>query len=289
MIIKILTLNVGLLDYKLLDTIIFSNPYYATDRIKYIPSAILSTDCDVLVLQECYDESHFKFIYNKIKSVFPYFGRKDQIRVPFKLHNGLAVFSKFPIKNVNLIPYTTLDIVEKYFASKSLLTVELDIENKKIVLFNVHLTAGSLDPESSNASKGRIVQINELMAVVKYYHDKNYIVLLAGDFNSGPNRSDESYNFLILKDFVDSYLLSQKRDTDQPEHTWSSTNIIPNFHSNESDRIDHIFFHKKDNIDVLETKILFHEPNINVINSKNEIYKCALSDHNGLLTILKIN
>lgn len=289
MIIKILTLNVGLLDYKILDTIVFSNPFYSTDRIQYIPSAILSVDCDIVVLQECYDEKHFKFINNKIKSVYPYFARKDQDRFILKLHNGLVVFSKFPIKNVNIIPYTTLDIVEKYFASKSLLTVELDIDKKKIVLFNVHLTAGSLDPESSNASKGRIVQINELMAVVNYYYNKNFIVLLAGDFNSGPQRSDESYNFLIMKDFVDSYVLSQKKHTDHPEHTWSPNNIIPNFHHNESDRIDHIFFHKKDNIEVLETKIVFHEPNINVINEKNEIYNCTLSDHNGLLTTLKIN
>lgn len=288
MIIKILTLNVGLLDYKFLDTILFSNPFYSTDRIHHIPKAILSVNSDIIVLQECYNEQHFKFIYQKIKSVFPYFARKDKERNLFQVHNGLAIFSKFPIKNANLIPYTTLDIVEKYFANKSLLTIELDINKKKIVLFNVHLTAGSIHPDSSNASKGRLIQIDELLAVVKYYQDKDYIVLLTGDFNSGPKRADESYNYLIRKNFVDSYLLSKKKHSNQPEYTWSSKNIIPNFHNTENDRIDHIFFHKKDNIDVLETEILFNEPYVKVINDKNQIYNCTLSDHNGLLTTLEI-
>ena len=288
MIIKILTLNVGLLDYKFFDTIIFSNPYYSSDRIYHIPKAIFSVDPDIIVIQECYNEDHFKFIYSNLKKKYPYFARKDKHRNIFQLHNGLALISKFPIKNVNLLPYTTLDHIEYYFANKSLLTVELDVNNKKIVIFNIHLTAGSINPESSQASKARLLQIYELLAVSKYYKEKDFIILLAGDFNSGPGRSGESYNLLITKDFIDSYLLAEKINKNDPQHTWSSNNIIPNFHNNDDERIDHIFFHKDDNINVLETKIVFNEKNIKVINEKNEIYECALSDHNGLLTTLEI-
>ncbi len=288
MIIKILTFNVGLLDYKFFDMILFSNPCYTSYRIHHIPISLLSIDSDIIVIQECYDEDHFKFIYEKIKHVFPYFARKDKKRNIFQLHNGLAVFSKFPIKNINLLPYTTTDFIEQCFGNKSLLTVELEIENKKIVLFNIHLTAGCFDSQSINSSNVRLIQINEILAMVKYYQEKNYIVLLAGDFNSGPQHSNECYNYLITKDFIDSYLFSQKKYENQPKYTWSSENIVPNYHKNDNGRIDHLFFHKKDNIDVLETLILFDKPFINVINGKNQLYTCALSDHNGLLTILKI-
>lgn len=34
-----------------------------------------------------------------------------------------------------------------------------------------------------------------------------------------------------------------------------------NFHNNKDQRIDHIFFHKDNDINILKTKILFYEKN----------------------------
>ena len=67
MILKLITINLGLLDYKFFGETIFYNPYYSNERIKFIPQSLLKYNAYIIVIQECYDKMHFKFISNNLK------------------------------------------------------------------------------------------------------------------------------------------------------------------------------------------------------------------------------
>jgi len=281
MLLKFITINLGLLDYKIFGKTIFSNPYYSDKRIKFIPQSLLKYNPDIIVIQECYDEKHFNFINNNLKFDYPYFARKDKKRNLLQLHNGLALFSKYPIKSVNLFPYSKSDIIEKCFGNKCLLVTEILIDNKIISLFNVHLTAGSYNPESLNSIKDRLYQIKELISLINYYKSRGTIPIILGDFNSGPIRTNINYKYMLNNGFIDSHIYNKGVD-----YTWSPNNVKNSVHNNvKVDKIDHLFFHNcNKNINVLESKVIFYEKDIKINNNEY----CSLSDHNGLLTTLEI-
>ena len=279
MIIKFLTFNVGLLDYKILGNIIFSNPYYSEKRIKLIPQALLKYDSDIIAIQECYDENYFKFIYNKLKLIYPYVSRKDIKRNILQLHNGLIIFSKYPIKSINLYPYFKSNIIEKYFGNKCLLVTEIIVDDKILSIFNVHLTAG-YNSESIISEEERLSQIKEIISISKYYISKGTIPIILGDFNSGPKRTKSNYNYMIKNNFIDSY----NYNNHGIDYTWSLNNLKLSVHGNKKNsKIDHLFFYNNKNINVLDSKIILYEKNIKI---NNEYY--CLSDHNALLTSLEI-
>lgn len=280
MIVKFLTFNIGLLDYKIFGKTIFSNPYYSEDRIKFIPDALLKYDSDIIAIQECYDSLYFKIIYNKLKFKYPYVARKDNKRNSLQLHNGLIIFSKYPIKNVNLFPYFKSDIVEKYFGNKSLLVAEILIGNKILSVFNIHLTAGCYNPESLMSQEERLSQIKELISISNYYISMGTIPIILGDFNSGPYRTPENYKYMLKNRFIDSY----NYNNHSVNYTWSPHNLKLSVHGNAKiGKIDHLFFYNDNKINVLDSKIILYEKNIKIDNK----YYC-LSDHNALLTSLEI-
>jgi len=303
MIIKLLTFNIGLLDYNILGNTIFSNPKYSKERLAHIPKLLLESDSNIICLQECYDEAHFKFIYRKIKYKYPYFARKNFKCDSFKLHNGLVIFSIFKIQNINLFKHNNSDIVEKLFGSKSFLVAEIIINNYNLVIFNTHLTSGIL-PYSQLSIYNRRKQLDELFSISNYYLDKGYIPLIAGDFNFGP-KTRINYDYIINNNYVDSYLIAEIKNNNinytyshnslysmetiinKIKYTWSPTNINT-FHNNAvEDRLDHLFIHKKfeKQLNINKAKIIFYEKNIKINNNEY----CPASDHNGLLIEIIIN
>jgi endonuclease/exonuclease/phosphatase family metal-dependent hydrolase len=185
MIIKLLTFNIGLLDYNILGKTVFSNPKFSKERLQHIPKLLLKSDSDIICLQECYDLSHFKFIFRKIKFKYPFFARKNFKNKLFKLHNGLIIFSKFKIQNINLFIHNKSDIFEKLFGNKSFLVAEIVVNNYNLVIFNTHLTSGII-PYSQTSIYNRQTQLDEIFSVSDYYLGKGFIPLILGDFNFGP-------------------------------------------------------------------------------------------------------
>jgi len=301
--IKLLTFNIGLLDYKILGKIIFSNPKYSKERLLYIPSLLLKSDSDIICLQECYDLSHFKFIYRKIKNKYPYFARKNFNNKLFKLHNGLIIFSKFKIQNTNLFKHNNSDIVEKLFGNKSFLVAEIVINNYNLVIFNTHLTSGIL-PSSQLSIYNRQTQLDEIFSISNYYLNKGFIPLILGDLNFGP-KTKVNYDYIINNGYVDSYSIAEINNNinytyssaplyssmgalyNKIKYTWSQ-NMLNTVHNNEiEDRLDHLFFHKQfeKQLNVNKAEIVFFEKNIKIINNNNIDY-CTASDHFGLLVEL---
>lgn len=284
MIIKFITFNLGLLDYKILGKTIFSNPYYSNERIIHIPNALLKYDADIIAIQECYDDAYVNFIKNKLKLLYPYVARKDKKRNMLQLHNGLIIFSKFPIKSVNLFPYSNSDIVENYFGNKCLLVTEIIFNNQVISLFNIHLTAGSYNPESLTSTNHRLSQIKEVLLITNHYKSRNTIPIILGDFNSGKIRTNKNYYLMLNNGFIDTH--DKINNNDKINFTWSPNNVQNSVHNNaQVDKIDHLFYHNSDkNIKILDSKIILYEKNIKL---KNNQY-CGLSDHYGLLTTIEI-
>ena len=86
------------------------------------------------------------FIYFGLKRDYPYIARVDSGGL-LKYHNGLVFLSKFPLKNVKLVRYNQASWLERLMATKSMLTVEVEIPNfGNFLMVNMHTTAGGTHP-----------------------------------------------------------------------------------------------------------------------------------------------
>ena len=288
--LKLLTLNVGLLDYEFLGHVVFSNPIYSNERLKYIPNSIIKENADIVCIQECYKDEHFEFIYSNLKHIYPYYARQDNSRNIFQLHNGLIIFSKWNIENSNLINHKKVDIIEKMFGNKSLLTAYVNIPKiGKVLIANVHLTAGGSNPLSIETILNRNDGIKDILNIVNKCENSNSCVtILMGDFNCGPLFSSQNYFKILKYGYIDTYDYANEKHG--PNYTWTTNNSITLQHHDKiknihSDRLDHIFIHKNDKQikKIKKAKILFNEKNIEIDNTT----KCSLSYPHGLNIYLK--
>lgn len=125
--IKILSYNLGLLDYTLLGIVVYSNPPHSQSRIKYIPDAIKNSGADIIALQECYSTEHAAYLTERLLDTFPYIAREDSGSM-LQLHNGLIVLSKYPISSFKLDRYKLSSPLEEWFATKSSLSVIIQVQ-----------------------------------------------------------------------------------------------------------------------------------------------------------------
>lgn len=175
---KFLTINVGLLDYTLFGLTLFSNPSYSDQRVRVIPSEIRKIDADIVAIQECYHEHHVRFLFHSLQYMYPYMARKDgRSKFDFlRLHNGLLVFSKHEITRTELLSHEKKDRFEWWFADKSTLIVHIG----SISIFNVHLTAGGINPESDQANLNRESSLFQILHIAEKYKDTGSTPVLMG-------------------------------------------------------------------------------------------------------------
>lgn len=146
--LTMVTYNVGLLRLRLFckTTTIFSNPPYVNERFSYMITKlyelITKYDVDVLCIQECYEDMHYQIITNQLHVHFPYHSRLNNNHnnnnhnnhyynnyFDIRYHNGLIIYSKYPIVSSYLQPYHNVSTMEKYMACKSNLIVDIDFTN----------------------------------------------------------------------------------------------------------------------------------------------------------------
>lgn len=188
---SLLTYNVGLLRLRLCCCCceVFANPPYAIQRLPHIPGALKSANADVIAIQECYEESHARFITQSLKDIYPYNARENSGGC-VKFHNGLLFLSKYPIEESELRPYKKVAALERYLATKSSLVVKTRIPGiGKVTFVNMHTTAGgTTDPEHPDSDLDRQ---DELLDSI------NVCSALGGNQNSDPGAADPEVGIII--------------------------------------------------------------------------------------------
>lgn len=295
---RILTLNVGLLDYDCCGVTCFSNPPYSKFRFPHLAPDIAKLNPDILAVQECYSQDHADQLFDQLKHILPHCARLDSHKWGIvSLHNGMMVLSKFPIKESKLISHKFVACVEDWFGDKSTLIAVVDIpEFGPLHVINVHPTAGGTDPESPTADANREITLREILEYYNHAIDvQGHSAMIVGDLNCGPDVSPQNFNYVVengaLRDTFEEAVFSGKVPTDQ-RHSWDSRNLLnitgPHAHT-EPQRIDHVLLPKMDTRfgEVTYAEIVFTEKKVTVPATHpvtgEKPAQSSISDHYGVI------
>ena len=220
--LKFLTINIGLLDYKINGTTLFSNPPYSDKRIEYIPQEILLIDADIVAIQELYYEKHVIYLTNALKHVYPYSGRKSSLKLynALNMHNGLMILSKYEITDSQLLVHKQTAWIEYFFGEKATLISYIHIPNMgKFAIINTHPTAGGGDPLRENVDAGRLFALKKTLELAQKSYEAGFTPVLIGDFNCGPECSSSNYEFILSNGYRDCYVEAQQANCLQGNFT----------------------------------------------------------------------
>lgn len=243
MALRVLTFNAGLLRWRVGPWTVFENPGLVEGRARRLVGALSSERFDVLCIQECYEDDHFRELAAGLCSTHPHAARVKSGGF-LRFHNGLAVLSAFPVSGASLRPHRAATLAERILATKAMLSVAVEVPGVgRVAVINVHLSAG-LDPTSGAAVAVRARQIEELKELAdRAAAGGAAAVLAAGDFNAGPEAAPANYLQILSAGFRDAW--DEARGAAGPGHTWGASNELNTrgIHRGcAAQRCDHIFF-----------------------------------------------
>lgn len=249
---------------------VFLRPSILSDgqmkRVDSIANYLLSSNADVLVLQELFHKRSRRRLIKRLKSTYPYhtsMGRRSFFGVP----SGVCIFSRDSIQLEGEISYTGGTGSDK-LARKGALMVRIHHLKKRFSIFGTHLQAGG-------GETGKIIrkeQISELGSFVDAYCDSSTSII-AGDFNITQKVSNYSHvlDCLNAENFNPAGKIQSTANF--TDHTLTNS-------SGKSKWIDFIFLHKKNAVKFRSSRI--EEPRCN-FKKKNQ----RMSDHNPIITVFQ--
>lgn len=169
---------------------------------------------DVLAFQELWSNVTRKFIYKKIKDLYPYRFQDNQYGVgALGFHSGLAIYSKYPIVRMGQMTYRNARSHEN-FAKKGVLGVELNVQGKTAYVFNTHLQAGPggsffrwWDRGKPTTAEISVLQLKEARAfITQFVVQPTAPIFFIGDLNiSARNESEYNSGLAALLDARDTF------------------------------------------------------------------------------------
>lgn len=189
--------------------------------IQYLNAA----DFDVVVLQEVFDKPIQKQIKKGLIVNYPY--QQDPIKEGFtwRISSGVMILSKYPLELKKHVIFNTSKKSDKA-AQKACTLVEIEIENKKILVGGTHFDSKSQESRYMQYEMTKNEIINEFVSdTIPFY--------LAGDFNT--ERNHEDYTKMISAFNLNCFELNNERPYTFDEfNTWNESG----YHS----WIDFIFY-----------------------------------------------
>jgi len=145
-------------------------------RINNILDYIKKEKPDILLLQEIKTQDE-NFPYDDFKTlgyISHVFGQKS--------YNGVAIISKFEVKNVNR------NFIKDDLKQSRIITGEIQLQKKKIELINIYVPNGN--PIETVKYDYKKNWLKKFIANIKKKLSKNSNLLIAGDFNIIPEEID---------------------------------------------------------------------------------------------------
>ncbi|KAK3821421.1 MAG: phospholipase C precursor [Benniella sp.] len=185
-----------------------------TDRAKLIANSAYIKNHDVVVIQECFDNSACDELRKGLRSQYPHQGRivgGDKSSL-FHANGGTLILSKWPIKKEDQMLFENLCGSDSH-ASKGVAYAVIDRDGVNVHVFGTHMQS-----EDTGCSKGQDAENRaEGANAWREFIDKlnipaDELVILAGDFNIKRDTPE-------FKSFLD------RLDVDQPTkyngHAWT--------------------------------------------------------------------
>lgn len=245
------------------------------ERMEKVAIEIAKLDPDIICLQEAWTRSTKQRLIKTLAKTGHKYYHFDKGIIPAV---GLLTISRFPIIKSKLVKakyifYGFNDSVFEFFGRKGYQINELEINNERLYVINVHLEVkwdyNNLQGEKLDKLKTNIENDMELIEAIKKLGDHK--IIIAGDFNREPTSSTIKYfeeqGRLINIDFhTDRTYLGQELF----KHVSPPLVSVYN---------DYMFLKNFSNEDIIDAKPVFNEA-----VSEEEL----LSDHLGLFAVLKL-
>lgn len=238
----VLTYNVGLLRVRVLGAT-FNEPVpCVNERLQALPGVLAASNADVITLQEIYDREHRMWLVHELRKHYPYasFVQDDGL---IRVSNGLLTLSRGPQEEPIFERFRHAPFGEQRLANKGFLSCVVQTNSFGFVrIFNVHLASGGILGYTVNPkhvhSRGK--QLEQLIRAVRERREEK--VLVAGDFNAGPEASPENYRAMLAEGYLDAYAEANVRRG--PLVTWDPQNplsIDGTQRKAPAQRVDHVF------------------------------------------------
>ena len=252
-------------------------------RIDTLAKKIISTNADIICLQEIWDKEVARALIDLLKDKYFYFiydaGNQYGTLSPEEIgfNSGLFVASRIPLENITFTPFAHIKPI-KAGVKRGAIRAQFTAGNAKWTLVTTHLQNGT-DDEAAQIRKGQFDQCVSLLG-----QDKGFIL---GDFNINAF-SDEFESSALSRDFSIPYLDHKSSVTKETATATDYFNDLAHTSPDERPEIiptyellDYCVVRK----DATSMKLLSQ---VKVPLFSIEDPTGALSDHHGILTVWKV-
>lgn len=217
--LKILTLNTGLIEIDI-PLLRYITVVHAKElRTDALIKALRESPHNVIMLQEL-GGSLQKKVLRAMSDLYPYHATHRNFKL-FSTH--LLILSKTPLSNIRFVPFELQTHFESWGITKGLLCADVNHDGTNYHLINTHLVASGTKASDTTPKTIRVRthQINQIKKFVHNHYHADDIVIIGGDFNSGPFSCSENYN-VIIDELSDCMTCASESD----RITWSPENPL---------------------------------------------------------------
>lgn len=261
---------------------------HTTERINHIADVLQRSTCDIVCLQEVWQQRHWNILKSRLTSTLPY----AKFYHSGIFGSGLAVLSRYPIIQTDMREYALNGRPQAFFrgdwfVGKGIASAIIQLpDNQECQIFNTHMHAPYNERVDTYLCH-RTAQAWELKKLIHGSIKAGYITFATGDFNSIPGSLVHRFltthlhdSFITLNPELpllpSSQDLSAQEMVDRygvtcdvsPLNTWRATqapSMLPK-------RLDYLF-HDNHSIP-LELNVIFTD----LVQS----VQCSPSDHFGI-------
>lgn len=249
--LRVLTFNVGLMRLRVGGLTVFENPVGVDRRAPLVLTRIRDTcraeRVDIVCIQECYEQDHRDMLKVALRPEYPFMATSH---FHTWMNSGIITFSKHPILSFRRVPHSRQCGYERVFGDRAMLVTRIapdgDLENPVLVV-NAHLSSGCPD-DTVEMMAIRHEQISDIDRTIESERaDAFEPVIVAGDFNCGPQVCPRNYAEMVRLGWVDAWVAAN--GTGAQGITWNKSNSL-NVHKpslqGRSQRCDQVWVARSD-------------------------------------------
>jgi endonuclease/exonuclease/phosphatase family metal-dependent hydrolase len=173
-------------------------------RAHRIPLALSQFKADVLCLQECWSKFAVRQLIKSFQRLgYSHIVKTKKVKAFSFLHAGLMTCSRYPIVEVEFVPFDTCSGTD-CLATKGFLYSQIAHPTLgRVHVFNIHLQFVTASKITSNDAEKMHIQAQQLG---KWQHfvkarvfPEHELVVLAGDWNFDSVNNESEFNALLIK------------------------------------------------------------------------------------------
>jgi endonuclease/exonuclease/phosphatase family metal-dependent hydrolase len=281
--LRILTLNTGLTEIRIGGIPFYTDVPHVNERAAHLAAALRSVNADIVALQELVPLRIKKALVAALADLYPY--TAGLIEDGRFYGAGLLTLSRHPIDRASHTSFAQQTFEEGLFGPRGVVGCTVHVPGLgPCRVKNLHATAGGAYMRGKRASQDRRhAQIAEAASLANQAVEE--IVILAGDFNSGPTAWPHIYEHVTEAGFNDTVVAADQTDDTGSQGTWDPANALNRKKTVAgAHRVDHVFLSRRGNarVSVARAEIVLREPTVPVSGGD----QVPVSDHYGLLVEL---